>query len=250
MNKNYRINELMGAKIFRKGAFKLEEIKFKVVDKFFPNTLEKYEKNLRKSLEKSLCNAKNDEERQVMIRNYQNKILTARKEFNDKRNRNYHIRMDNPNEFVNHLKNNKKIHVKGLIRNGIAYVGIVPLIIFGSSVLVLAGYLALVYNIISTFINFQCINLQNYNLKRFEESRERLDEIRKKRQIRDLKKYGEISKVVSKEFDKTEAIPSIEDVVSNITTKEQLEQMRNLLKVYYPNVDQNNEQKANSKVKC
>ena len=103
---------------------------------------------------------------------------------------------------------------------------------FAIGVLSIIGYIILSYNTISTLINFECVNLQNYNLKRFEESREKLIKIKAKKQERDLKKYGEISKVVFKALNDSIEIPKPKDIIDNITTKEQLIELRKLLNTY------------------
>lgn len=232
MNKNYRINEILGAKFFKKCVFRVEKIKFKIIDKFFPNSLKIYETKLKKSFYKKLNKIENEDERKVLIKNYHEKILVSRKEFNNKKNRNYHINIDDPNDFINYIKKNRKIHIKGLIKNGFCYLGIIPLFIIPNSTLSIIGYIILSYNTISTLINFECVNLQNYNLKRFEESREKLIKIKGKKQERDLKKYGEISKVVSKALNDSIEIPKPKDIIDNITTKEQLIELRKLLNTY------------------
>ena len=232
MNNNYKINEYLGAKVFKKLVFKLEKVKFKITSKVFPNLTSNYEKRLRKNLEKTLKKIDNEDERRRYIASYQENILLSRKENNSKQNRNYHINMENPTEFVKYLKRNKQIHVNGLIRNGIYYLIIIPLIVFGNPFFSIIGYTLFGWNTISTIINFECINLQNYNLKRFELSKEKIRRIKEKKQDLEIKKYGKISEIVSREFCKSDDIPKMEDIVGNITTKEELEQMKSLLLKY------------------
>ena len=160
MNNNYKINEYLGAKIFKKLVFKLENIKFKISLKFFPNLYSYYEYKLKRQLDKNLLNEDNEEKRQLLIKNYQNNVLLVRKENNQRKNRNYHIKMNNPNEFVKYLNSNKKIHINGLIRNGISYLIIALFIICGIEVLSTIGYIALIINTFSTIINFECCCLK------------------------------------------------------------------------------------------
>lgn len=246
MNKNYKINELLGAKLFKKCVFKVEHIKFKIIDKFFPNSELNYEKYLKKSLNKELNKEISIEKKNLIIRNYQKKILISRKEFNNKKNRNYHIKMDNPNDFIEYLKKNRKIHINGLIKNGIVYLGLIPLFIIQNPIFTIAGYVFLSYNTISTLINFQCVNLQNYNLKRFEDSKEKLMKMRKRKQEKDLEKYGKISKVISSSLNNSTDIPSVEEIVSNITTKEQLIELKKMLISYGMKENKGTEEKKNN----
>lgn len=246
MFNNLRINELLGAKIFQKCVFKVEKVKYAVIDKFFPNIVQKYDRKLSKQLEEKLKNVKTPEERQMAVNNYRNKVLILKRELNGKRNRNYHISVDNPSKFVNYLNYNKSIHVKGLIKNGGVFLITITGIAFGNEVIQTLAYAWFSYNCVSTFINFQCVNLQNYNLKRFNRSMEKLEMIAQRKKDRDIKRYSEISKVISDEFLATDKIPEKENIVQQITTKTQLEQMRKLL---MDNMYSNSENTINKRVK-
>ncbi len=241
MNKSTRINEILGAKIFQKYVFKLEKLKFIISDKLFPNVQDTYEVRLNKALDKALANETDEEKREKVLKKYHDKVLMSRKENNNKHNRNYHIDRDNPMEFVKYLENNKKIHKRGLISNGIIYLILIPLLITGVINPIL-GYSILAINTVHSFINFECVNLQNYNIKRFENNREKFEKMRKKREERDLEKYKDISPVIASKISSQREIPKPEEVVKEMTTKEQLEEMRNLLLSY------KSENKSNDKV--
>ena len=43
MNKKYKVNEILGAKFFKKIVFLVERIKFKLINKLFPNSEKRYE---------------------------------------------------------------------------------------------------------------------------------------------------------------------------------------------------------------
>ena len=68
-----------------------------------------------------------------------------------------------------------------------------------------------------------------YNIKIFNKNRDILEKWRKKKEEEGLVKYSNISRVVYSAIDGEKDIPKVEDVVSKITTKEQLEEMRKLL---------------------
>ena len=140
--------------------------------------------------------------------------------------------MDDPNKFIKYLKNNRKIHIKGLIRNAIVYLALIPLFVLLNPTFTIAGYIILAYNTISTLINFECVNLQNYNLKRFEESKQKLIKIKEKKLARDLDKYKNISKVVSNSLNNSTNIPNIEEIVANINTKEELIELKKMINAY------------------
>ena len=227
--KGIKINEILGAKEFQKLVFKIEDLKFLIINKFFPNYEKWYEKNLKKSLDKRLSIAKTEEEKGLLIKDYQEQILLRRKENNSKKNRNYHISYSKPNDFIKYLEKNKKIHVNGLIKNGIVFLTGIPLLVLGSGFLDVIGYLVLSINTVSTFINIECVNLQNYNLKRINASKDKFERIAEKKLEKDTKSYGNISSLVASELKKSEFIPSPEEMIDSIKTKEELKEMRALL---------------------
>ena len=231
MSYDTKINELLGARKFQKCVFALEKLKYKMIEKFFPNMQTKYEKSLYDELEKKLSKDITEEEKNVLIKKYQMNILLSRSENNNKQNRNYHVNKDNPMDFIKYLKQNKKIHVRSIIKNGIIYIILIPLVVFSNISKTITIPLLLI-NTISTLINFECINLQNYNIKRFEQNKVKLDSIRKKREEKDLERYKEISKIISDKLNENKEIPKVEEIVDRITTKEQLQEMRKLLSAY------------------
>jgi len=88
----------------------------------------------------------------------------------------------------------------------------------------------LVIELCSAFLNFECINIQNYNIYRYK----KVESSMKKRVVRQYKnnieKYGEASEVVFNSLDKDNTkLPSVDEIVENITTKEQAVQMKELI---------------------
>ena len=227
--KSINVNELLGAKLFQKIVFKVEELKYIVLNKIFPNYEEKYEKELKNILERNLSKEEDNEKRRLLIENYKKEILLFRKENVNRKNRNYHMDMDNTSDILTYLNKNKLIHLNGLIKNVFMFLVSIPLIIFGSGFLLTTGYIMLSLNLISTIINFECVNLQNYNIKRITAAKEKLDKYNERRKNNDLKKYGDVSLTVSKELKKDIDIPSPEIIIDSIKTKEELEQMKSLL---------------------
>ena len=78
-------------------------------------------------------------------------------------------------------------------------------------------------------INFQCINIQNYNIYRFKQDEDNLKKVEKISQERNLKKYGEASKIINQCMNKTDDLPSFDDIVSNVENVEQLQQLRSMI---------------------
>lgn len=211
--------ERLGSKKFMKLVEKVEKVKFKVLKKVFPGYLKRYDKRMDKALEKELKRVKTEEERKELIRSFQRQKMLIRKEHNFEQNRNYHMDANNPSAFVEYLKWNKQIHVQGLIVNGISSVAIAVTGIFVPAVLPLLALEA-----VDAFINFQCINNQNKGIYRYERDKERIEAIADRKREKNIKKYGEIAKVIDKALEKQETakLPETKEVTSTIRTKEEL----------------------------
>lgn len=221
-----KIYTLLGAEIFQKVVFKVEKIKYIIMEKFFPNSYD----FLEKVSDKDYVNKqkrKHYEDPQTR-REYILEKLKYRKELVTSQNRNYHYNPESPTECIGYLKKNKEIHERGLKCNLILL-----LIIFVCSniltsiptVYIIMGYLL---EIFSLFINFQCINLQNYNLERLENEKT-IELLKKKEEIKinnDLKNYRQCSKVVSSKLMSSMKVPTVKDVTSEIKTSEQAQELR------------------------
>ena len=224
--KNMKIYEILGAKQFQKIVFIIEKIKYKIIEKVFPNILNWYnnynEKSLKKRLEK--CS---DEKREKIIDEYRYLELSFRKEIIYKQNQNYHIDLENPTYFVNYLKFNRKVHLDGIKSNIFFIIASLLFKVFFSNTLTVLINILLIYNIISFIINFQCVNLQNYNLCRLENDKMKELLIKREKKIKEekIKKYGEGMKVIGKTFQETEYIPSLDEVLSNVKTNEEKKQL-------------------------
>ncbi|MDD5888093.1 MAG: hypothetical protein PUC82_01220 [bacterium] len=223
--------EKLGAKEFKKVVMEVEKLRWKITKKFFPNYLEKYEKSAEKELNKALKKATTEEERQRIINSYRRQILTARREYNREENRNYHLDAKRPTEIIGYLKYNKSVHQNALIRNAIISIGTMGFIVGGVATPVAATIL--IAQGLSAIKNWQCINLQNYNICRIQIHKKALEQREIKRQQRQQEKYSEVSRVMEKAFETTKEptkIPTVRELAGAIETKEQLEQMREWLK--------------------
>lgn len=221
-----KIYTLLGAEIFQKVVFQVEKIKYIILERFFPNSYEFLENVSDKNY---INNQKNKHyEDPKTRREHIIQKLKYRKELITSQNRNYHYNPESPTECIGYLKKNREIHKKGVISNII----LMLIIFIASNVLtsiptiyIISGYL---FEIFSLFINFECINLQNYNLERLEN--ERTLELLKKKEVKkienDLNNYRECSKVVSSKLMSGLKVPTVSEVAKEIKTKEQAEQLR------------------------
>lgn len=225
-NKKIKLYEKLGALKFQKAVFKLEKAKFKVIKKLFPNFLKYYDKFCDHNKLKELKKATTEEEREDIIRKYKFLKMDMRKEFYQEKNRNYHIDKNNPTQIFNYLEWNKSVHKKGLIKNAICLPILTGLIATGN--IVLAPILA--YELISTFINFECINIQNYNICRCRIIEDHLRRREEQREKRKIEEYNEASKVIFESIEEHENVPTFDEILKNVKSKEQLEQIKAMLK--------------------
>lgn len=237
MKKDYSkkiiICEKLGAKTFQKFVFFIEKLKFKTIKKVFPNFINNYDKFCNFKMNKKLKKVHSEQSKQKIINYYRKQKLAIRKEFNLEQNRNYHINKNKPSEIIHYLNWNKDVHVKGLIMNLILIPSLITAILCGLSIL--TPYLLI--EIFSLFINFECVNIQNYNIYRFKEKEDKLLKIEDKTQKMNLQKYDKAIQVIDKTLTESKEIPSIDDLINNIKDKEQLIQLRNMIS---KTIEQNN----------
>ena len=193
--------EKLGALQFQKVVFKVEDIKFKVLKKLWPNFLVFYDKQCDKKKRKLLKKAKTEDDRKRIIDE-------TRK-----------------TKMIYYLNWNKNIHKRGIIINAIT----IPLLTAATIAGIPFAIPFLIEELASAFINFQCINIQNYNIYRFQEREETFKKMEARRMANNMQKHGEAAKVISKAMEKTEDIPTMKQIIEGIETKEQLEQLRSLV---------------------
>lgn len=225
LNKKMEICKKLGAVQFKKIVFIVEKIKFKALKKLVPNYLKYFDKHVDKLTKKRLKEAKTEEEKQIII--YKSKIdkMQERREFYQEENRNYHIRKENPTQIIKYLELNKKIHKNGLVGNAIFGLLTIPGLIFGSKL----ALIFLVFEIIEAIINFECINLQNYNICRLTKVKDKIEKKEKAKIVRDSVLYKEISEDIHKVVMEKDEIPTIDDILACADTPEKLEQLKQLL---------------------
>lgn len=225
LDKQIELCKKLGAVQFQKIVFAVEKIKFKVLKKLVPNYLTYFDKHVDKMTKKKLAYANSEEERQAIIYRAKMSKMQERREFHQEENRNYHMRRENPTQIIKYLEKNKEIHKNGIIRNAIFAGLTIPAIIFGSE-LALAF---LILEAIGAVINFECINLQNYNICRLTKIKDRIEQREARIRERDAELYKDISKDIHEAVMEKEEIPSIEEILACADTPEKLEQLKQLL---------------------
>ena len=223
-----KLYRLLGASWFQKVVFKVEDLKFKFIDRFCPNIDKWYCNYCDKRVHKLCLKVDSKEEKERIRLNYNFKKMSFKKELRDKKNRNYHIDFNNASKFKDYLLWNKKVHRDGMIWNGI-WISLCSLaLFFTSGIASILTSIWLGYNILALGVNFECVNLQNYNILRFEEKEEVLKKMERRSKNRDVKNFAKVGERIYNKLCNRVEIPRSSDVVSDITDKEELEQLRRL----------------------
>ena len=266
-DKKIELCKKLGADKFQKVVFKAEELKFRFIRRFIPRYIEHMDKLYdwigKKELESSkkslkrykrikedtiqrLSRTTSEEKKtrikkranrklkrikqsiipaEVIKKNVQSNKILMRKEYYLSQNRNYHMDLDRPTEMLSYLEYNKRVHMNGLKRNAVFLPIFTGLSIAFPIVTPLAAY-----ELASTFINFQCVNIQNCNIYRFKQKEEQLKKIEETRTRTNIRKYGKVSSIVSKELAKTEdRLPTMDEIIASVgDDKEALAELRQL----------------------
>ena len=127
---------------------------------------------------------------------------------------------------IQFLEWNKGVHKRGLITNGI----LVPVAIAGIVLHIPGAIALLVYELLSAAVNFECVNIQNYNLCRMKRVQPYLQKREEKQVQQNIKEFGEAAAVIHKSIEESETLPSFDEILNNINNPEQLRQMRAMFK--------------------
>ena len=214
----------LGAKKFQKFVLSLESKKYAFIKKIFPNIISKYDKffDFRKKYE--LKRAKTEEERKRIIKKYQQAKMMIRIQYNNNQNANYHMSGLRPTQMYHYAKWNKAIHERSMKKDIIVTLGAL-----GLSAVTPLSLILVPIELASMFIDFECINLQNYTISRMEEKKSTIEKIESRAVTKEVKEHGEAAKVISKTIEQSEDLPEPDKLIENITSIEQLEQIKEML---------------------
>ena len=140
------------------------------------------------------------------------------------------MRFSNPTEIISYLKYNKAVHKSALTRNLVLAIVASSFIVIGVGTGIAASFIAV--QTICAIKNWQCINLQDYNICRFELHKKTLEEKQRRTREQNDRKYYAANKVIEQALDTTKeksTIPSPEEIISSITSIEQCQQMKEML---------------------
>ena len=253
-DKKIELCKKLGADKFQKVVFKAEELKFKFIRKFIPRYIEHMDKLFdwigKKELESSkkslkrykrikedtiqrLSRTTSEEKKtrikkranrklkrikqriipaEVIKKNVQSNKILMRKEYYLSQNRNYHMDLDRPTEMLSYLEYNKRVHMNGLKRNAVFLPIFTGLSIAFPIVTPLAAY-----ELASTFINFQCVNIQNCNIYRYKKREEKFKKVEERRTQTNVRDYGNVSTIVSEKLkEKEDELPTIDEIIESV----------------------------------
>ncbi len=236
-NKKIKRCEKLGAKKFKKVVDYIETKKFKILKKMFPNYINKINSLYDRKEKKLLKKCKTEEEKKLIKIKFNYLKMLNKREDTYEMNRNYHLFGNRFSELLTYLNYNKRIHIKGMIMD----TALIPVLVAGSFINpLLIPMVAL--DLASLFINFQCVNLQNYNIYKIEKNKDKLL-MREQRAVRKTQEnYSDGVRAINKIMESPEL--TIEDKLKSIQTqKESLIQMRELI------LEENKRRKATSKAK-
>lgn len=234
----------LGAEKFQKIVFEVEKLKYEIIEKFFPNIKETQERVSNKRFQKRLKN-ESVENQQYLLAEYQNQKLAFRKELVYKQNRNYHYNANCPTKFIHYLEWNKKVHINGMKKDIIWLLGILISTILLGNPMPLVSILLAFINTVHLLIDFECVNLQNYNLYRFQDKKlyAKLEKLEEKNQLDNFEKLGESVVSVSKAITKQVELPNVAQVVDEIETIEQTRKLLEYVKEQYESMKKNGEER-------
>ena len=218
--------EKLGAIKFQKVVFGVERVKFKIIKKLFPNFIKYYDKYCDFIKKSALKKASSKEEADQIVKKITDSKMAMRKEFNQEKNRNYHINSKKPTEIYKYLEWNKEVHKKGIVTNAV----LMLLAVIGITMSVPGAVPLLVIELISAGINFECINIQNYNICRYKIMEDKLKREEEYKTNKAIEEYEKAADVLHKSIEKKADLPSMQDIINNINTTEELEQLKKFIR--------------------
>ena len=200
----------LGAKEFQKLVYKVESIKYYLLKNQLSFLVPIIEDSMR-TRKNRLINKTNDPVKQEMIENnYKKELILFRKEMNREENRNYHFDIDYSKAFKDYLLWNKDVHLKGIIKNLIVIALSTTALILSSGFIFYAALALGIFNSLALVVNFECVNLQNYHLARFERVEAKLEENRKQALLQKNNKYGNAINAINKQIEKSDGLPKLD----------------------------------------
>ncbi len=172
--------EKLGARWLKKVVLQLEKVKYIVLRPFKGLIIKWFDWLIDKKSNKLLMNNVNSDVSEHIIYGSIIQKMMIRKEFQDEQARNYHIWFGNIGETLYYLRINKRIHTFHMKKNMVLIVmALLSLLVIKNPCWSLGLKLFVGLEALLLVKNFECVNLQNYNIDRINQclkKRERLEQ--------------------------------------------------------------------------
>ena len=221
-----KIAKKLGAKRFQKLVYWVEDIKYFLLKNQLSFLVPIIEKIMKTRKNRLINNTSDPIKQEIIENNYKNELILFRKELNQGKNRNYHYDVDYSKNFKDYLLWNKEVHLKGIINNLIILAVSTAALVLSTGLIFSSALIIAIINSIGLVINFECVNLQNYHLARFEKVETKLEERKKQSLIQKNDKYGNAINAINKQIEKSDSLPKLDVRQMKI---QELEELRNLL---------------------
>ncbi len=223
--KKIKLHKALGAEEFQKVVFKVEQIKFKVLKKVCPNFIKYFDKYCDRYRNKLLRKATSDKDVKEVNRYINFLKMDMRREFNSEQNRNYHMKKEASTDIYKYLVWNKDVHKSSLVKDLV----LIPITTAGSIFITPWLTPLLAYEMLSAFINFECINIQNYNICRYKLIEDKLKEREERKIQASIEEYGDVAEILDKKIETSDKLPSMNEIIDSLETKEQAEKLRKII---------------------
>lgn len=225
LKKKMKLHKKLGAIRFQKVVFEVERMKYKTIKTICPNVIRYYDKYCDFQKKIAIKHATSEEQIKKIQKNTKFNKLAIRKEFNQEKNRNYHMRYKKPTEIIKYLEWNKKVHQRGLIKDAVVGIAIVGgSIVFTPWLLPLLGV-----TLASAAVNFECINIQDFNLCRYKIIEDRLKQQEEQRQKEIQDNYQAAGEMVYEKLESKDQIPTTKEVLDSRKNDEQAREWKEFL---------------------
>ena len=221
-----KIAKKLGAKKFQKLVYWVEDIKYSLLKNQLSFLVPIIEKMMKTRKNRLVNNTSDPIKQEIIENNYKNELILFRKELNQGKNRNYHFDVDYSKSFKSYLLWNKEVHLKGIINNLIILALSTAALVLSTGLIFNSALIIAIINSIGLVVNFECVNLQNYHLARFEKVETKLEERKKQSLIQKNNKYGNAINAINKQIDKSDGLPKLDIRQMKI---QELRELRELL---------------------
>ena len=249
--KKERLCKKLGAEQFQQVVFFAERIKWKVIKKYFPKYLKRCDRKCNKHQRREIKKAKTEEEILAIKRKYKMIKMNIRQEYIQEKNCNYHLNNHFPTDALPYLEWNKKMHVTGLKRDIAVATVLTGLALSGVGfVIPLIGL-----PILSSGLNFQCINLQNYSICRYKRNEDYIQRKEQRAIKQRIEQYAEPQKSIAQTLEQKEDFSLCEENEAQKTLEEVIQQIKSkrqgdIMKEYLMNYIKEREAKNKGREKC